>query len=80
MYGKFVCSFQRVNIYIYTPSYTLYYTTLHVKAQYIYLHHWLNGSMLVCRSGGCGAFPGRCRHMQFEFMLKMEVPCALPCP
>ena len=46
----------------------------------ISLHQWLNGSMLACRSGGRGSFPGRCRHMQFGFMLKMEVLCALPCP
>ena len=44
------------------------------------LHRWLNGSMLACHAEGPGSFPGRCRHMQFGFMLKMEVPCALPCP
>ena len=40
------------------------------------LHQWLNGSMLAFRSGGRGSFPDRCRHMQFGFMLKMEVQCA----
>ena len=47
---------------------------------YLYEINFILKSYLSLIPSSTGSFPGWCRHMQFGFMLKMEVPCALPCP